>query len=408
MIGRLVTSKWTITHVGGVQVTHKRDQRNSITSALGLTWYGDRLAGVVESPKAKDQISALLDLVDLQQCGAVASPAGVALLLVSPAPEAVGALKTLCQAVSGHVHVSVLRLDGDDSWTPTGPADFNLAHEEPHYRGWPKLLEARFNAPSLVEQLLDAAQTPKLRAYPQLSATGECSIRLEGLQIGRVRGTSGFLDVGKMGKTSTPGKPGKLSAERTAWLEVHPDGRLEFDASKLAHAAAKLQAFARAWNEKAGGRPNEHALESRILRGDVPVIVGGRPLELIEPDPRVSWGSQFPTKWGPCGRARYLDALLRDPVERDVPWAVEMKVGLGGEGQYYRHAVAQAVLYRHFIRSASSLWFWFDHYDLDATKCRAAVVVPEFRNPSWESRLARLCELFDVRLVTVPDAATLP
>jgi hypothetical protein len=73
-----------------VEVRHKRDQKNSITSALGLTRYDDRLAGVVESPKAKDQISALLDLIDLQQSGAEDSPAGVALLLASPAPQGPG------------------------------------------------------------------------------------------------------------------------------------------------------------------------------------------------------------------------------------------------------------------------------------------------------------------------------
>lgn len=260
-----------------------------------------------------------------------------------------------------------------------------------------------------MEQLLQAVQTPKLRAYPQLSAVGEWSIRLEGLQVGRVlSNNSGFLDVGRLGKVTTPGQPGRQSAERKTWLEVHPHGQLDFGEHGLGTAAAKVQAFAEAWHAKVGGKANEHALESRILRGDVPVVVNGRRLELIKPDRGVNWGSQFPTKWGPGGRARYLDALLRDPGEQDVPWAVEMKVGLGGEGQYYRHAVAQAVLYRHFIRNATDLNFWFEHYDLDATKCQAVVVVPEFKTARWESRLARLCDLFGVSLVTVPEAATLP
>jgi hypothetical protein len=83
-----------------------------------------------------------------------------------------------------------------------------------------------------------------------------------------------------------------------------------------------------------------------------------------------------------------------------------MKVRLS-EGQYYRHAVAQAVLYRHFIRKAKDLHFWFDHYDLDATLCRAAVVVPEFKTATWRVRLTDLCEAFDVSLATVPEAATL-
>ena len=66
----------------------------------------------------------------------------------------------------------------------------------------------------------------------------------------------------------------------------------------------------------------------------------------------MNWGSQFPTKWGPGGKSRYLDALLRDG---STPWAIEMKVqGGAGVGQYYRHAVAQAVLYREFIRRADA------------------------------------------------------
>lgn len=402
------TPHWSITHVDGLEVTHKRDQKNSITSALGLTRYGDRLAGVVESPKAKDQISALLDLIDLQQSGAEDSPAGVALLLAFPTSEAIGALEALRDVVSTEVPVAILRLD-HGSWTPVERADFDLTTEDPHYKGWPKLLGARFETPSLVEQFLDAVQTPKLRVYPQLSAVGEWSIRLEGLQVGRVLGNnSGFLDVGRLGKVTTPGQPGNQSAERKTWLEVHPHGRLDFNEKTLDLAAAKVQSFAQKWHAKVGDKATEHALESRILRGDVPVVVERRSLGLIKADPGVNWGSQFPTKWGPGGRARYLDALLRDPGEQDVPWAVEMKVGLGGEGQYYRHAVAQAVLYRYFIRNATGLRFWFDHYDLDATKCKAVVVVPEFKTAHWESRLTRLCDLFGVRLATVPDAATLP
>ena len=80
-------SPWSITQVDGHAVAHKRDQRNSITSALGLTRYGGRLAGVVESPKAKDQVSALLDLMDLQQHGGEDPSEGVALLLASELPR---------------------------------------------------------------------------------------------------------------------------------------------------------------------------------------------------------------------------------------------------------------------------------------------------------------------------------
>src|SRR4051812_39222574 len=101
--------------------------------------------------------------------------------------------------------------------------------------------------------------------------------------------------------------------------------------------------------------------------------------------------------------ARYLDALLRDG---STPWALELKTeGSTGVGYYYRHAVTQAVLYREFIRRASYLSPWFEQFGLNHTACRAAVVVPEFRDPDtpWKCRLRKVCEAFDVELVMVPE-----
>lgn len=59
------------------------------------------------------------------------------------------------------------------------------------------------------------------------------------------------------------------------------------------------QAVRRTLGSVAGGKQNEHVLESRILRGDVAVTVDAGILERIRPDPVVNWGSQFPTVWGP-------------------------------------------------------------------------------------------------------------
>ena len=90
-----------------------------------------------------------------------------------------------------------------------------------------------------------------------------------------------------------------------------------------------------------------------------------------------------------------------------------MKVrGAGGVGRYYRHAIAQAVLYREFIRQARPLHFWFERYGLDAAACQAAVVIPEFPSGTggrWRPRLQALCDLFDVELVEVDKkSAELP
>jgi len=282
---------------------------------------------------------------------------------------------------------------------PIPPSGFDPADEQMHYRLWAGYLKADFTVPALVTDLIEATQLAELRAYPQLTARGEWSMRLEGLEVARIKGAAGSLGVGKLGKL------GDVSPERGTWLAVtNTDARTPLDTGSVAQAAELIRKFARRWAMVAGGQQNEHVLESRILRGSVPVQVADGTLGLIKLDAAVNWGSQFPTIWGPGGRARYLDALLRDPNDGRVPWAIEMKVNRS-EGQYYRHAVVQAVLYRHFIRHATPLHFWFDQFGLDPTLCRAAVVVPTIRTNRWQARLAALCEMFDVELVIVDESS---
>jgi hypothetical protein len=179
----------------------------------------------------------------------------------------------------------------------------------------------------------------------------------------------------------------------------------------LAIAAEAIRNFSEVWLPRLepGGaaaiKQDEHALESRVLRGHAPVSVPGvgQP-SLVREDPVVNWGSQFPTKWGRGGSARYLDALLRDG---HMPWAVEIKIhGAGGAGGYYRHAVAQAVLYRHFIAHSTPLKEWFDKFDLDQRHCQAAVLVPEMTGPllPWRTRLRRVADLFAVKVLEIDSA----
>ncbi len=156
-----------------------------------------------------------------------------------------------------------------------------------------------------------------------------------------------------------------------------------------------------------GIKHSQHALESRILRGAVPIHTSSGRLDLLRGDDqhRVSWGSHFPTRWGLTSSTsrRYLDALLRSG---STPWTLEIKTsGSAGVASYYRHAVTQAVLYREFIQRATHLAPWFEQFDLDQTACRAAVVVPELSEQSrvWKDRLARMRAVFDVELVTVPE-----
>ena len=387
-------------HVDGFEIVHKSDPKNSTSVWLGLTRYQGMLAAVVESSSAKEQVAALLDLIDLHLSGQ-GTEVGIALLLHEPHPEAVAALEVLRDSVTIDVPVRLLQYDGRD-WTPLAASGFDHAAAHLHYSRWPGLLGADFAVPAIVTHLVKEVGLPDLRAYPQLTAKGEWSIRVEGLQVGRASADgTGWLDVGKLGKT------GKTGPERTIWLQVSPAGQFPFETATVTEAAAKVREFAARLREMAGGEQNEHALESRILRGAITVPIDGRPLELIRDDDGiVNWGSQFPTKWGPGRQARYLDALLRDPVDPS-PWAIEMKVRLS-EGQYYRHAVAQAVLYRDFIRKATALHPWFD---TTSSTPRCAELRSSYRRIQ-DCRLAvptqcSLCGPSTSRSSTVPDAATL-
>jgi hypothetical protein len=278
--------------------------------------------------------------------------------------------------------------------------------------GWQRLLSEvlRRKLPPLVRDVMDKVGREELRAYPMLSQPGWWSIRLEGLEVARLDGSGGFVDVGKVGKNSG------VSAARGVWLQTAGLNMSRVvragDPGAVAAAARQITRFAAAWLGPSGKQQNEHALESRILRGHTLIAVSGVGVLDPIPPPRrgleeyVNWGSQFPTLWGTNGPARYLDALLH---KGRTPWAIEIKVDIDGSGTgiggYYRHAISQAVLYRQFIRAVTPLHGWFQDQDLDAEDCRAAVVVPDLTadNARRDHRadLQNICELFDVELIEV-------
>ena len=85
-----------------------------------------------------------------------------------------------------------------------------------------------------------------------------------------------------------------------------------------------------------------------------------------------------------------------------------MKVrGAQGVGQYYRHAVHQAVLYREFIRTATPLAPWFDRQGLIQAECRAAVVTPQGdgRVAAHLDKARRVAAAFGVDFLTVEENA---
>jgi hypothetical protein len=88
-----------------------------------------------------------------------------------------------------------------------------------------------------------------------------------------------------------------------------------------------------------------------------------------------------------------------------VPWVIEIKESTGKAGEYLRHGVVQAVLYREYIRKAEHLYPWFKQHGLAAEKCEAAVAFPALK-PSNKAELKHvndLANLFDVRVVELPD-----
>jgi hypothetical protein len=147
----------------------------------------------------------------------------------------------------------------------------------------------------------------------------------------------------------------------------------------------------------------EHALEAHVLSGRLELSTTIGPLRLAVPfRDGVLGAAQFPTLWGDVTRpARYLDALLADFDSR--PWAVELKdqgAG-GGHGAYLRHGIGQAVLYRHFIRSAGQLDPWFSHHRLDRTTCQAALAFPTATAGAAPTivRLRDLARRYDVEVI---------
>jgi hypothetical protein len=372
--------------------------------------------GTSRSSYAKPQIDALVDLLHLYLC--TAPPDGVTvtseldIILGGARPEASDALFTLVRSLKGAPAVRIFDYNRDGTITELAdhrPFDPATA---PRSLGWQRLLGEvlRRTLPPLARDVMDKVGRQELRAYPMLSQPGWWSIRLEGLEVARLNSSGGFVDVGEVGKNDG------VSAARSVWLQaVGPnmsrDVRAD-DPGAIAAAARQITGFAAAWLNPSGTQQNEHALESRILRGHTPIDVPGvGVLDLIPPprsdlQGRVNWGSQFPTLWGTNGPTRYLDALLR---KSRTPWVIEIKVDIDGSGTgiggYYRHAISQAVLYRQFIHTATPLHGWFTAQDLDADDCRAAVVVPNLTNDNarrdHRADLQSICKLFDVELIEV-------
>lgn len=227
--------------------------------------------------------------------------------------------------------------------------------------GWARLLDKRSQTlnragiPQIGRDLIRELSTvvPAFRWYRNASEGG-FSGRVGGLQCCRIEDGHSHISL--------------VSGDR---FEAHNLGSLVGVITAVARDRANPQA-------SIGTGKDEHLLESGVLRQAVPLnplhAVFGRvaltPMAFNEPP------LQLPALFGRRDRKRHVDALLR---QGSVPWVVELKVASGGQGQYYRHAIAQVVLYREFVRSANALHPWFANHGLDASRCEAAIAFPELR-----------------------------
>jgi hypothetical protein len=235
--------------------------------------------------------------------------------------------------------------------------------------------------------LVAAVDDPSLQLYPsEITHTvlDRWALRIDGLQIGVVGPAAATLTIGKPGKAGDgPQRQAFIDIAGAATVSVTPDGDTAGCVLDLAKGARLIRALLRRFRETdvpgspithrhTGGQPivDEHTLEARLLKG---IVTAGDDVGLVGDDTIVARGSQFPTLWGHGASPRYLDALLR---RGHIPLAVELKVATGGQGRYYRRALVQAVLYRHFIRNAPGLDPWFVAAGLERTAIETSIAIP--------------------------------
>jgi hypothetical protein len=384
-----------------------------------LRWRGQLTAAVAADADLSTTCGALLDVLALlelelgrpgiERREQLVDLSVVNVIVDRPLPgeapsETDEALRSLRDAVVG-VTARVWYQRDTDGWIEDVDAAPTWAPDDARITKWVHdlLLPRLTTEPTqLALDLLAAVDDPSLHLYPshiKAWAPPRWAVRIDGLEIGVIGSEQGTLTVGR------PGAAGD-SAQRKAFVEVfgHPavivKGQAnETDVLDLLAAATKIRVLLRRFravdvrgapitHRSKDGIPfvDEHALESRLLKGIVPALEG---TGLVRGDSVVARGSQFPTLWGQASAPRYLDALL---TRGETPVAVELKVATSGQGRNYRRSLVQAVLYAHFIRNAQALQAWFDRANLRRTAVLPVIGMPAPLRwtPDWDRRLESL------------------
>jgi hypothetical protein len=355
----------------------------------GLAGSGSPVAAVAGDAPFGAQVDALVDLLSWQHASGLQATPGR--LVVGDGPHRARVADALCtlrdaaESAGTGESPSLFVLGLDDALTPLDALAPSFASSG---GGWGMkfdewdVIEPTGRAGEFVEALASGtgAHLGAVNLHPDLT-TPFWSIRIDGLRVGRIH----------------------RSKERPIRLQV---GAANIPTDSVDTAIDVVSKLAKHWRTTPGGHgQSEHALEAAILRGDAEVTtLTGVSLGRVDSAEHVLRAGQFPCLWStePGAGARYLDVVMRD---RSTPWAVELKIPLGGGGRHYRHAITQAVLYAAFIRGATPVHGWFSRRGLDASACRAAIVVPPDMDPVWKTSLLAVAGRFDVAVAEVAPPA---
>lgn len=276
------------------------------------------------------------------------------------------------------------------------PKSFNVSEKKKAER-WMKYLNRQVDIPELLNDLEKSVNDGIFKWYRNVTGN-YWSGRIGGLEVCNVdfNNNNYTLDVGKEGKN------GNISKIRKNFIDICirenvPHGT--FSPSQLDKVAAVIRSVAE--SRRNGALNNwgrEHLLESQVLSGDLKIESKAGSLEPVCGD----YPFQFPALWEPSASARFIDVLMKIG---DIPYVIELKEG-HSPGEYYRHAITQAVLYREFIRRAETVHPWFKERGLVANKCRAVVAFPELAkdNKKHQMLLAQhklVANAFDVEIIEI-------
>lgn len=406
---------WAQRHADG-HVTATPDYQLSLSSKLlRFHWNDAPTVAVGSDADGKTRINAVLDGIAIL-AGEPEPSGGMVHLVLGTGPggadnpmikEHLGAIGTLVSNLHRGPEIRVWTLGPGETPKMTHPTPPLFTTGTP--AKWSKMLMTAASAPvrGMSAAIVDAlSRRPSFALYPKLSSLTSPTpwqMRLDGLEVGRTGPASTTLRLASKDLT-------KATEPRSTWLKVVGPNAIHFTPDRVEDLVTLVDRLIAAWTDTKkpravlGHGQAEHALEAHILSGRLALRTeSSGPLHLAVPFRSGTLAAaQFPTLWGDVTRpARYLDALLADDEGR--PWAVELKdqnAG-GGHGAYLRHGIGQAVLYRHYIRSAAELDPWFNHYGLTRSECQAALAFPTAAPSTAPTidRLRNLAALYDIEVI---------